>query len=64
MYLDFRALGIDKGATAFWMSDYWDRFIRNEEHFNNTVRYILNNPVKAGLPQGHIAYEFTGCNLC
>lgn len=56
-------LGIEKNAKAFWMSDYWDRFIRNEEHFNNTVRYILNNPVKARLPQGHIAYEFRGCNL-
>lgn len=56
-------LGLEPDATAFWMSDYWDRFIRNEEHFNNTVRYILNNPKKAGLPRDHIAYEFRGCNL-
>lgn len=25
------------------------RFIRNDDHFRNTVRYIGNNPVKAGL---------------
>jgi REP element-mobilizing transposase RayT len=33
----------------FWMKDYFDRYIRNEVHFQNTVRYIENNPVKAGL---------------
>jgi len=33
----------------FWMDEYFDRYIRNAEHFRNTVRYIENNPVKAGL---------------
>ena len=33
----------------FWMREYWDRFIRDEVHFNNTIEYIHNNPVKAGL---------------
>jgi REP element-mobilizing transposase RayT len=33
----------------FWMPDYFDRYIRNAEHFNKTVRYIENNPVKARL---------------
>ena len=33
----------------FWMDDYWDRYIRNTEHFSNVVDYIHNNPVKAGL---------------
>lgn len=32
-----------------WQAGYWDRFIRDERHFNNTVDYILQNPVKAGL---------------
>jgi len=34
---------------AFWMPDYFDRYIRDEEHFKATVEYILQNPVKAGL---------------
>jgi REP element-mobilizing transposase RayT len=34
---------------AFWQADYWDRFIRNEAHFQATVIYIDQNPVKAGL---------------
>ena len=33
----------------FWMPDYFDRYIRNAEHFAKTVRYIENNPVKARL---------------
>jgi len=33
----------------FWMDKYFDRYIRDAEHFRNTVRYIENNPVKAGL---------------
>ena len=33
----------------FWMKDYFDRYVRNERHYWNTVRYIENNPVKARL---------------
>jgi REP element-mobilizing transposase RayT len=33
----------------FWVKDYFDRYIRNGKHFQNVVRYIENNPVKAGL---------------
>ncbi|HUS10256.1 MAG TPA: transposase [Pyrinomonadaceae bacterium] len=33
----------------FWIEEYFDRYIRNEEHFERTVKYIENNPVKAGL---------------
>jgi putative DNA methylase len=33
----------------FWIEDYFDRYIRNQQHFEQTVKYIENNPVKAGL---------------
>jgi putative DNA methylase len=33
----------------FWAREYFDRYIRNQEHFNNALRYIEDNPVKAGL---------------
>ena len=33
----------------FWHEDYWDRYIRNERHYQKVVEYIDNNPVKAGL---------------
>lgn len=32
----------------FWERESYDRIIRNDKHFNSTVHYILNNPVKAG----------------
>lgn len=34
---------------AFWQTEYWDRFIRNETHFAATIDYIDENPIKAGL---------------
>jgi putative DNA methylase len=36
-------------AGDFWAREYFDRYIRNGRHFSNTVAYIHNNPVKAGL---------------
>jgi REP element-mobilizing transposase RayT len=52
-----------KGASAFrvnrmlgrsgklWIKDYFDRFIRDQDHFENARLYIRRNPVKAGLCQ-------------
>ena len=34
----------------FWSKDYYDRAIRDEHHFEQVYRYILNNPIKANLP--------------
>jgi REP element-mobilizing transposase RayT len=36
-------------SGRFWEEDYWDRYIRDETHFNKARRYIESNPVKAGL---------------
>lgn len=33
----------------FWMKEYYDRIIRNESELKRTVRYVLDNPGKAGL---------------
>lgn len=50
-----------KGATAFeinrmlnrkgsfWESNYYDKIIRNNEHFAVVYNYVKNNPIKAGL---------------
>ncbi len=32
-----------------WQKEYWDRYMRTEEHFNKARRYVEANPVKAGL---------------
>lgn len=36
-------------SGPLWMKDYWDRYIRDEQHFHAMCDYIANNPVKAGL---------------
>jgi len=33
----------------FWMEDYFDRYVRDREHFASAIAYIENNPVKARL---------------
>jgi REP element-mobilizing transposase RayT len=32
-----------------WHREYWDRYIRDDRHFQRAVEYIHQNPVKAGL---------------
>jgi len=36
-------------SGSIWQRDYFDRLVRNEEHFANCVRYIRRNPEKARL---------------
>lgn len=33
----------------FWQPESFDRYIRNPKHFHSVIRYIEDNPVKAGL---------------
>ena len=42
-------LGLGVPGKALWMREYWDRYIRDSQHFAQTIRYIHQNPVKAGL---------------
>lgn len=35
-----------------WQKDYFDRLIRDWDHFMNVARYIRRNPIKANLPVG------------
>jgi REP element-mobilizing transposase RayT len=43
----------------FWQEDYFDRFIRNYEHFQKTIDYIENNPVKARLCKNYTDWKFS-----
>ena len=54
----FSATSINKHLHRegpLWQEDYFDRLIRDEEHFTNCVRYIRRNPQKADLKED----EFT-----
>ena len=34
---------------SLWQREYFDRLMRDETHLNRSMRYVLNNPLKAGL---------------
>jgi len=36
-------------SGSFWGADYFDRYMRNQVHLMQTIEYVENNPVKAGL---------------
>jgi REP element-mobilizing transposase RayT len=48
-----------KREGQFWQRESYDRFIRDGEEFYNTIWYILNNPVKAGLVKEWELYDYT-----
>ncbi len=40
---------LQRTGKSFWQTDYFNRYIRDENHYRKVVHYIENNPVKAGL---------------
>ncbi|MBK8655221.1 MAG: hypothetical protein IPN20_15245 [Haliscomenobacter sp.] len=45
----------------FWQRESYDHFVRNEQELNNIIRYILENPVKAGFASHWEAWPFSYC---
>jgi REP element-mobilizing transposase RayT len=45
----FEANRVMKRSGSFWAKDYFDRWIRNRNEWEKVIRYIEQNPVKAGL---------------
>ena len=46
------------GSGAFWQHESYDHVVRDEQELIRIVRYILNNPVKAGLVANWQDYPF------
>jgi type I restriction enzyme R subunit len=44
------------GKGSIWQRNYRDTLIRDADHFENAVRYIRRNPVKAKLPANDFAF--------
>jgi putative transposase len=57
----FSATRINKArgtSGAFWQKDYFDRLLRDWQHFSNVARYIRRNPQRAKLSSAHYSlYE-------
>jgi putative transposase len=46
----------------FWQAESYDRVIRNQKELENVIRYVLNNPVKAGIVENWADYPHSYCN--
>ena len=49
-----------QASESVWQTGYYDRIIRDHAEWSNTVRYILQNPVRAGLVESFEDYPFLG----
>jgi REP element-mobilizing transposase RayT len=58
-YTAHQASKILEASGRFWSVESFDRYIRNADHFRNTIRYIEENPVKARLCKEPEDWEFS-----
>ncbi len=49
-------------SGQFWQDESYDRLIRNEQELYNIVKYVLMNPVKAGLVDDWEKWDNTYCH--
>ena len=48
----------EKRGGPLWQKSYFDRLVRDLDHFQNCIRYIRRNPGKAGLSESqYLLYE-------
>ena len=50
--------------TALWQGGFFDHILREEEDRDKLVRYILANPIRAGLVMDVREYPFWGSGVC
>ena len=58
-YTAHQANKILEASGRFWSVESFDRYIRNADHFRNTISYIEENPVKARLCKEPEDWEFS-----
>ena len=47
-------------GERLWQKSSWDRVLRSNEDAVSVIRYVLDNPVRAGLVERAIDYRFSG----
>ncbi len=62
-FTGFEANQLLKRTGRFWYHDYFDRYIRDERHYYNAIRYIHENPVAAGLVERAVDWPFSSARL-
>ena len=51
-----------KHRTRLWQEGYFDRILRDDDPSEGVIRYILENPVRAGLVDDARAYPLIGAD--
>jgi REP element-mobilizing transposase RayT len=49
-------------SSSFWQRGYYEHVIRNERDFQEKTKYVMNNPVNAGLVDSWEEYIFLSMN--
>ena len=60
-YTAIRANRILKRSGQFWARESYDHVIRNARSLQRVVKYVLNNPVKAGLVEQPDDWKWNYC---
>jgi REP element-mobilizing transposase RayT len=59
-----RALNeLHRSGGAVWAPDYFDRYMRDEDHLLQTIGYVENNPVKAGFVRAPEEWPFSSAHF-
>jgi len=45
----------------FWQAESFDRLVRDEKELYNIIKYVLLNPVNAGLVENYKDWQYTYC---
>ena len=61
--VDVAAAGLVPGGPGVWQREYFDRYIRDAGHYANTVDYIHENPVKAGLVKNAREWKYSSVGV-
>jgi REP element-mobilizing transposase RayT len=49
-----------RGGERLWQQGYFERVLRDDADARSYARYIVTNPVRAGLVSNAAEYDFTG----
>jgi putative transposase len=49
------------GVLAFWQYESYDHFVRNDAQLERIIKYVLYNPVKAGLVDDRSHWKWSYC---
>ena len=50
-------------GTPLWQEGYYDRVLRKDNDAREVARYILWNPVRAGIVDAPVSYPFLGSDV-